>query len=48
MIATVILYITPLLVQYKWPNMNIKMGIFYALIAVIWLGTGWLLFAPAS
>ena len=48
MIATVILYITPLLVQYKWPNMNIKMGIFYALIAVIWLGTGWLLFEPAS
>jgi archaellum biogenesis protein FlaJ (TadC family) len=46
--VTVILYVTPLLVQYKWPNMNLKMGVFYALIAVVWLGSGWLLFAPTS
>jgi uncharacterized membrane protein YqjE len=46
--VTVILYVTPLLVQYKWPNMNLKMAVFYALIAVVWIGTGWLLFAPTS
>ena len=46
MMVTIILYVTPLLVKYKWPNMNLKMGVFYFLIAVVWLGTGWLLFAP--
>ncbi len=46
--VTVILYVTPLLVQYKWPDIGIKMGVFYFLIAVVWLGTGWLLFAPTS
>ncbi len=48
MMVTIILYVTPLLAQYKWPNIGIKMGIFYSLIAIIWLGTSWLLFAPTS
>jgi len=27
-----------------WPYLGVRMGIFYSLIAVVWLGLGYLLF----
>ena len=48
LIVTTLLYVIPALIKCKWPNTNIKMGIFYSLIIATWLAIGWLLLAPTN
>jgi len=35
---SIFIYGIGLFIRHKWPNLNSQMGLFYFLIAVVWLG----------
>jgi hypothetical protein len=40
---TIFIYGISLFIRGMWPHLNVRMGVFYVLIAILWLGTSWLL-----
>ena len=43
LMLSIFIYGVSLFVRGMWPHLNVRMGVFYSLIAVIWLLTGLLL-----
>ena len=39
---SIVIYSIGLFIRHKWPNLNSQMGLFYFLIAIVWLGLGFL------
>lgn len=42
-IFSIFIYGISLFVRGMWPNLNVRMGVFYSLIALVWLFTALLL-----
>jgi len=40
---SIFIYGVSLFVRVMWPHLNVRMGVFYSLIALVWLLTGLLL-----
>ena len=40
---SIFIYGVSLFVRGMWPHLNVRMGVFYSLIALVWLLTGLLL-----
>jgi len=43
LMLSIFIYGVSLFVRGMWPHLNVRMGVFYSLIALVWLLTGLLL-----
>jgi len=41
--VSIFVYGIHLFISGMWPHLHQRAGVFYVLIAILWLGTGWLL-----
>ena len=43
LMTSIFVYGIGLFMRGRWPNLDVRMGVFYFLISMIWLGTGLLI-----